>query len=133
MTLPELNLLVLKVRDVEACGAFYASLGLQLVRERHGRGPEHFSAKAGGRVLLELYPTSANSTAEHVRLGFVVDALDPAVSAAVQAGGTLITQPRRGDVERRAVISDPEGHRVELVEALAGIELPAVGATAARA
>ncbi len=45
MTLPELNLLVLKVRDVEACCAFYASLGLQLIRERHGEGQSTFQRK----------------------------------------------------------------------------------------
>lgn len=122
MPSPLLSLLVLKVRDLEACCAFYSSIGLQLVRERHGRGPEHVSANAGGHVLLELYPANADTPTPQVRLGFTVTSVEATISAVLQAGGTLISPPVQGEWGLRAVVFDPEGHRVEFVEATAGVD-----------
>lgn len=42
--------------DLDASHAFYAGLGLNLRREQHGRGPEHYSARLDGGLVLELYP-----------------------------------------------------------------------------
>lgn len=51
-----LSLLVLYVSDLDASRDSYTGLGLDLVREQHCRGPEHWSAHLGGGLVLELYP-----------------------------------------------------------------------------
>lgn len=64
-----LNLLVLRCRDIEATRTFYTQLGLTFTREQHGNGPVHYSTYLDG-LLLELYPTNAEP--DNVRLGFSV-------------------------------------------------------------
>jgi catechol 2,3-dioxygenase-like lactoylglutathione lyase family enzyme len=46
-----LDLVVLYAADLEASQRFYATLGLVLTREQHGRGPVHYSAQLDGTVL----------------------------------------------------------------------------------
>jgi predicted enzyme related to lactoylglutathione lyase len=50
------------------------------------------------------------------RLGFQVDAVDALIPGLVEAGGSVVVAA--GDVPggRRAVVSDPDGHRVELLQ-----------------
>ncbi len=50
----------LYVSDLDASRDFYAGRGLGLVREQHGRGPEHWSARLGG-LVLELYPAGGGT------------------------------------------------------------------------
>ena len=66
----KMNLLVLRVADLEASRAFYAALGLELRPERHGTGPLHYSCMMQ-QTVMELYPRTEPS-AQHcpVRLGF---------------------------------------------------------------
>jgi len=46
-----LSLIVLRSPDIVRSAAFYSRLGLQFSLQRHGSGPEHFSAElAGGSV-----------------------------------------------------------------------------------
>jgi catechol 2,3-dioxygenase-like lactoylglutathione lyase family enzyme len=56
-TLPRINLIVLRVSDVERAEAFYRLLGFEFTRHAHGAGPEHYSAELNG-VVFELYPCS---------------------------------------------------------------------------
>ncbi|WP_342753405.1 VOC family protein [Prosthecobacter debontii] len=58
-----LNLVVVRVADLERAQKFYEGLGLQFVRHRHGQGPEHLSAEIGDAVF-ELYPGSCNRRQE---------------------------------------------------------------------
>ena len=116
MNTPRLDLLVLQVADLDAASRFYAALGLTFVRERHGAGPEHFSSSIGG-VLLELYPATGGLTSHATRLGFSVPLLDLAVDALLAQGGTLVSAAKASPWGRRAVVADPDGHRVELREA----------------
>jgi catechol-2,3-dioxygenase len=44
-----INLIVIRVSDIDRSAAFYRALGLVLVKERHGTGPEHYSADLKGR------------------------------------------------------------------------------------
>ncbi|MCE9635579.1 MAG: hypothetical protein K8T90_07735 [Planctomycetes bacterium] len=83
--------------------------------EQHGNGPEHLSGRAG-TVLLELYPHDPTTRLDGTRLGFSVRSLAGAVAAVAEAGGTIVSQPRESAWGRRAVVADPDGHRVELTE-----------------
>lgn len=47
---------------------------------------------------------------------------DLAIVAAVVAGGKLLQQPQDSPWGRRAVLADPDGHRVELTAGKAGAQ-----------
>lgn len=111
----KLNLVVLRVANPEFVARFYSALGMSFVREQHGTGPEHFSGSVGG-MLLELYPAVDGSTANLIRLGFSVPSVASAVEAALQAGGSLVSESKPGPWGIRAVIADPAGHKVEPLE-----------------
>ncbi len=110
-----LNLIVLKVADIEVSVRFYEALGMTFKREQHGEGPVHFSGSAGS-VLLELYPSKGETVAGTTRIGFSVFSLAEVVEALLKVGASLASPPRCGPWGERAVAVDPDGHRVELVQ-----------------
>lgn len=128
MTL-ELNLLVLRARDIAALVRFYAALGIEFNKEQHGSGPEHYSGKAGA-VLLEIYPIGSGAATTAIRLGFTVSSISTSIAAAVAAGGTIVSPPQDSSWGSRAVLMDPEGHKVELLQ-MSGIEEPFIAAVRA--
>jgi hypothetical protein len=112
----KLNLVVIRVADLERAANLYRALGLPLVRERHGTGPEHYSADIQG-TILELYPRQPGSEGTtQVRLGFAVDDLEKAVDSIQAAGGRIVSPAQASPWGRRAVIEDIDGHRIECVE-----------------
>ena len=116
MSPPRLNLLVLRSAAPERLAAFYEGLGLRFERHRHGSGPEHYAAQAG-EAVFEIYPLGdADETPTLPRLGFTVDALPEALAAAEANGGSLAAPAKPSPWGFRAVVSDPDGRKVELVE-----------------
>lgn len=115
MSNPELNLLVLRSANLERSVGFYGLLGLVFVEEKHGNGPKHYSTQLGATVL-ELYPLGKRSPTTDVRLGFTVSSIDEAIGNLEM---DAVVQPT-SDTERGklAVIQDPDGHTIELVEYL---------------
>lgn len=112
----KLNLVVIRVDDLEASRRFYSAIGLRLAEERHGSGPPHYSADLDG-VVVEFYPRSANlDRTSPTRLGFSVQDVDEVVAACQNAGGRVITPAKDSPWGRRAVVEDPDGHKIELVE-----------------
>ncbi len=113
---PRLNLVVIRSWDMERSAQFYAVLGLQLERHRHGSGPEHFASEVEGRVF-EIYPRQdeTDSTAG-ARVGFQVVAVDAIVQRLAEEGARVLSAPKSSPWGRRAVVEDPDGHRVELTE-----------------
>ncbi len=112
-----LQLVVLRTSDLERAAEFYHCLGLQLVRHKHGNGPEHFAAETSAGVF-ELYPLSkVGSSTQGARIGFQVPSVDAAIARVIGHSPTaVITAPHDSEWGRRAVIADPDGHRVELTE-----------------
>jgi lactoylglutathione lyase len=111
-----LNLVVLRSADMARAAAFYSRLGLQFMRHRHGTGPEHFAAELPGGVF-ELYPLTADGPSTlGTRIGFRVPSVDAAIAALSDFPGAIITAPRDSEWGRRAVVADPDGHRVELLQ-----------------
>lgn len=119
--LPHLNLLVLRAAELRATAAFYEALGFAFTTERHGQGPEHLAsvATSESQLVLELYPASCSVDTQAVRLGFTVPNLATAIEQLTAAGGTIVTAPRTAPRGRKAVVSDPDGRRVELLESIA--------------
>lgn len=111
-----LNLLVLRTPDIDRLGRFYEALGLAFVRERHGNGPEHLASAEGG-ATLEIYPCTGKNETRGTRIGFRVQNVAAQFDRALALGGEAITPPRASDWGARAVVRDPAGHIVELLQA----------------
>ena len=111
-----LNLVVLRSSDVARAVAFYTQLGLQFTRHRHGNGPEHFAAELPGGVF-ELYPLAPDGPSTlGTRIGFRVPSLDTTIAALTTFPGAVVSPAKDSEWGRRAVITDPDGHRVELLQ-----------------
>jgi len=111
-----LNLVVLRSSDVARAVAFYTQLGLQFTRHRHGNGPEHFAAELPGGVF-ELYPLAPDGPSTlGTRIGFRVPSLDTTIAALTTCPGAVVSPAKDSEWGRRAVITDPDGHRVELLQ-----------------
>jgi len=112
-----INLLVLRASEPERLARFYGALGLDFQKERHGAGPEHHACAIGGSTF-EIYPLQPGAAGTRgTRLGFAVASVADAVQAALSADGVVLSPPRMTSWGRRAVVQDPEGHKVELTEA----------------
>lgn len=112
-----LNLLVIWSQESEALVEFYAILGIQLLPEQHGKGPQHYAAQGPASTVFEIYPaTSDEKVTRNIRLGFEITQLDT-VLAQLTAAGFAIHQPAKASAwGYRAVVLDPEGRKVELIE-----------------
>jgi len=112
-----LNLIVLRSSDIEQSAAFYSRLGLRFSRERHGTGPEHFATTLDG-VTLELYPLQPDRVApSDTRIGFRVSSVDAVLAAVSDDPNAVVTPLKESPWGRRAVLADPDGRRVEIIEA----------------
>lgn len=111
-----LNLVVLRSPDLDRAMAFYSKLGLHFTKHRHGTGPEHYSAELAGTVF-ELYPqTEGGPTTLGTRIGFAVSSVDEATKAVSDNPGAVISPAKHSEWGCRAVVADPDGHRIELLQ-----------------
>jgi len=111
-----LNLVVLRTDKIAELVAFYEALGLSFVPEQHGTGPAHFSCKSGA-VIFEIYPAPADQVTASTRIGFSVPDLDRACRLAEQFG-RIVKRPIQGEQGYHAVVQDPAGHKVELLQSV---------------
>jgi lactoylglutathione lyase len=88
-----LNLVVLRSADLARAARFYAALGLRLMKEQHGTGPEHLAAELG-EAVFEIYPQGDGESTRGARVGFRVPAVAAAITAALSAGARSSLQPR---------------------------------------
>lgn len=111
---PSLNLVVIRAADLDRSAGFYGGIGLTFERHRHGSGPEHLASQIG-EVVFEIYPASETANRKDaVRIGFSVDDVDAVVSTLGETGAKIVSPPGDSPWGRRAVVADPDGHRVEL-------------------
>lgn len=111
-----LNLVVLRSPDVARAAAFYTRLGLQFSQHRHGSGLEHFAAELPTGIF-ELYPLSPDGPSTlGTRIGFRVPSVDAAITALSDYPSAVVTAARESEWGRRAVVADPDGHQVELLQ-----------------
>src|SRR5947208_3160393 len=116
MTAVELNLVVLRSADLDRAASFYGLLGLTFVRERHGSGPEHLACQLGS-VVLEIYPQADGTGTAAMGVGFRAPSVAAAVAAVRKAGAVVLSPPKDSPWGCRAVLADPDGHRIEITEA----------------
>lgn len=111
-----LNLVVLRSSNMERAIAFYSHLGLQFTRHQHGKGPEHFSSELGSSVF-EIYPSSPEGPSTlGTRIGFSVPSLDTTLASLRDYSQAIISPAKDSEWGRRAVVADPDGHRIELLQ-----------------
>lgn len=109
------NLIVLRSADMERAAAFYARLGLKFTRHAHGSGPEHQASEADG-LVFEIYPlTEKSAPTAGVRIGFLVDDVDPVLADLTDSGAVVVSPAKDSEWGRRAVVRDPDGHVIELL------------------
>jgi len=107
-----LHLVVLRTANLESLLKFYEAVGLTFVEEKHGNGPKHYACDLGSSVL-ELYPAYDKvSSGSATMLGFTVNSIENVLSS-LNASQTPVKNSSYG---RRAVVYDPDGRMVELVE-----------------
>lgn len=117
----QLDLIVIRARDPEALARFYALLGVTFKEEQHGSGPKHFACDLGGPVL-EIYPlVREQQRTTGTRLGFRVSSLRHVLDAISALGAEHVLRDAEATKSgQRAVVVDPEGHEIHLVEMAAG-------------
>jgi lactoylglutathione lyase len=114
MNNPVLSLVVIRSGDLERSVLFYRTLGLEFVKHRHGAGAEHFACELG-QAVFEIYPRSNDTdSTSATRIGFRVPSVDDAVTRLEELGVQIISPPQESPWGRRAVVIDPDGHKVEL-------------------
>jgi lactoylglutathione lyase len=111
-----LNLVVLRCSDAARAAEFYGRLGISFTLERHGSGSEHYAADLGGSVF-ELYPATPDGPSTlGTRIGFSVPSLDDVIAAYADMPAAVVSPVKDSPWGRRAVVVDPDGHRMELVQ-----------------
>ena len=95
---------------------FYELLGLSFQEEKHGNGPIHWSSNLGG-TILEIYPTSSNKKVDSsTRLGFEIEGITSKLDSLRSCGIEIISEPKESEWGLRAVVKDPDGRSVELLQ-----------------
>jgi catechol 2,3-dioxygenase-like lactoylglutathione lyase family enzyme len=117
-----LSLLVLRTTRIDACFEFYQALGLEMVEEKHGKGPVHYSFSSNG-VIVEIYPETQKDFTEiraerTIRLGFTVDSLAAILESLEPLGAKALKPASITQRRRLAVILDPDGREIEINEPL---------------
>ena len=112
-----INLIVIRTKDPKVLAEFYQLMGLEFQYHRHGKGVWHYSATINN-VVFEIYPLlkSQQSPDQSLRLGFVVDNLDDLIEKLRSQSVKIISAPQSSEWGYFAVISDPDGRKIELTE-----------------
>lgn len=97
------------VDDIDAAIEFYrARFGFAL----KFRDADRYAALDAGGVTIGLVSGDEALTQDKVAMSICVDDVDAMVEHTQAAGGAIILGAQQGPHERRAVISDPDGHPV---------------------
>lgn len=116
----KLNTIVVYVKDVERSAHFYKH-ALNLQEEFVEDGMAYFSlGSVEDKVTFLLHVAAEPNPVDHgIAIEFLVDDVVNAVTAIRETGGTIVQEPidREWGV-KEAVIADPDGHKIWLVEPL---------------
>jgi predicted enzyme related to lactoylglutathione lyase len=120
MTLPQMNLVVIRSKDLDRAKEFYEQIGLTFQRHAHGGGPEHLACEMSSFVF-EIYPLAdGHPSTESTRIGFAVPNVDGLMGRLAASGATIQRQPKDSPWGRRAVVRDFDNHLVELTQTREG-------------
>ena len=94
---------------------FFAAVGVDMRRAQDDDGSAIALGQTVG-LVLKVKPARKSSEVRGTNLFFLVDNLEATFRAAVAAEGKAIQAPQVGMGGRRAVVADPEGRRVVLLQ-----------------
>ena len=103
----KLNLLVLRCANIEASREFYEKIGLQFVKEKHGKGVEHYSSCIDS-LAFEIYPITKDEVPCSSRLGFSMQSIDQIITK------IEIHSHYEFNGKTIYVVVDPDGRKVEI-------------------
>lgn len=114
------NFIMFRTSQIEQVKDFYKGIGLILNEEQHGNGPIHYSY-VQDQLVIEIYPgTEAKppswKDAGALMLGFYVENINKIIQSIDKLKGKVISNPSETIRGVRAVIEDPDGRRIELIE-----------------
>lgn len=115
MTSARLNLIVIRSEEPARTVGFYELLGLRFQEEQHGTGPVHWAADADG-VIVEVYPALSSAVDSETRLGFEVPDIESVLVSLRDHSLEVVSDLKQTPWGLRAVIKDPNGRSVELVQ-----------------
>lgn len=113
-----LGLIVLRTKNITKIIAWYGAIGVGIAKEKHEKASSTYTADLEG-LILEFLPLKEETPAPepNVRLGFVVEDLDKAITDLKALGTVVINPPQSTSRGFRAVVRDPDGRSIELYKA----------------
>ncbi|MFS0879449.1 hypothetical protein CHH83_07640 [Bacillus sp. 7586-K] len=78
---------------------------------------EHYACEIGS-LVFEIYPSQSRQIDATIRIGFDVDNIERIIEKLRLRKAQVVTEPTVSILGKRAVLEDPDGRKVELVEAL---------------
>lgn len=122
MSKPTLSLIVLYANDLAKTLQFYHLLGLEFKKEKHGKGVTHYSCELNG-LVLEIYPANVGIATKPKQggsslIGFQVENLMAILEALKELEVNIITPPKPTSRGLHAVVQNPDGRTIELIEFL---------------
>ena len=116
---PAISLVVIRSRDLAASVEFYSALGFEFNEEQHEYGPVHYVAELEDWVF-EIYPFDGSISSTGTRLGFRVTSINNILVALGETTKVIRAPFNHSDDDSHrplsAVIEDPDGHKIELVQ-----------------
>ncbi|MEW4451905.1 VOC family protein [Bremerella sp. JC817] len=110
------NLLVIRTSEPSRLVAFYEQLGLTFQEERHGSGPLHWSTTVE-QFVFEIYPRTEGTVEKPTTsIGFNVVEVDNLLAGLTASGTDIVRQPESMEWGRQAIVRDPDGRTVILVQ-----------------
>lgn len=111
-----INLIVLKVKNIERTRQFYNQFGFVFKSEQHENGHQHYSFNING-LIFKIYPALADlsNLTQNIRLGFQVENLSQLFTNITDIE-KIISPPQNTPFGFRAVIKNHDGHVIELTE-----------------
>ena len=109
------HLVVLRTATIESSLAVDQVFGLRFEQHHHGSGAVHHASTLGSVVLQPDPQRHEADTTRAGRIGFAGRDRDPPIANRTQQGGRRMTAPPDSAWRLRAVVANPDHHRVDLV------------------
>ncbi|MCB0318770.1 MAG: VOC family protein [Bdellovibrionales bacterium] len=113
-TAPKINLLVIKVRNLEDSVAFYKLLGIEFEEHKHDNGPKHYAAIINDFVF-EIYPAQEGSLTENtVRIGFCTENIEVTRDLLKEQAVEFLHDIEKKPWGTCLVVLDPDKNRIQI-------------------
>lgn len=110
----EIRLIVIQTNSPKQLADFYSLLGLEFHYHQHGNSPLHYSANIGS-LVFEIYPLGKYQAEpdKSLRLGFAIENFEETLTR-LRSNGIPCTEPTATDFGFMAIVSDPDGRKIEI-------------------